>query len=69
MKFSQVEFVVILARIMYQHRVLIVREEEGRETEDQVTERVTRVVNDCDMQLLLRMRDPERVRLRCVRRE
>ncbi|KAF1957295.1 putative cytochrome P450 monooxygenase [Byssothecium circinans] len=63
LKFSQVEFVAVLALLMREHRLSIVREE--GEIEEQARERVKRVINDCDMQLLLRMRDSDRVRLRC----
>ncbi|KAF1995035.1 cytochrome P450 [Amniculicola lignicola CBS 123094] len=63
MKFSQVEFVAVLALLMRQHRFRIVKNRE--ETEEQSKERVRGVINDCDMQLLLRMRDSDRVRLRC----
>jgi hypothetical protein len=63
LKFSQVEFVAVLALLMRKHRLSIVREKE--ETEEQTRERVKKVINDCDMQLLLRMRDSDRVRLKC----
>lgn len=55
----------MLALLMHRHQLSIVQEE--GETEEQARERVERVINDCDMQLLLRMRDSGRVRLRCER--
>lgn len=63
LKFSQVEFVAVLALLMREYRLGIVKEK--GETEEQARERVKGVINDCDMQLLLRMRDSDRVRLRC----
>jgi hypothetical protein len=67
MKFSQVEFVAVLALLMSKHRLSIVRE--NTETKEQARERANSVINDCDMQLLLRMRDSDRVRLRMEPRE
>ncbi|KAF2470382.1 cytochrome P450 monooxygenase [Lindgomyces ingoldianus] len=66
LKFSQVEFVAVLASLMCHHLLTIVRED--GETKKQARERAVKVINDCDMQLLLRMRDADRVRLRCERR-
>jgi cytochrome P450 len=65
-KFSQVEFVAVLALLMYKHSLVVVKK--ARESEDAAKKRVMRVVNGCDMQILLRMQDAERVRLRCVLR-
>jgi len=65
LKFSQVEFVAVLALLMREHRLRIVRV--GNETETQARERVRSVINDCDMKLLLRMRDADRVKLKCER--
>jgi cytochrome P450 len=62
-KFAQVEGVAVLAGLMRSHRIEIVRE---RDTEsfEEAKERLTRCVEDCDMQLLLRMRNAERVKVR-----
>jgi ribosome recycling factor len=61
-----VEFVGVLALLMKDYRLEVVREE--GDSEEQARERVRNVVDDCDMQILLRMKDAERVRLRCVLR-
>lgn len=63
-KFSQVEFVAVLALLMQAHRLSVVKNH--GETEEQMHRRVREVVEDCDMQLLLRMRDADRVKLRCL---
>ncbi|KAF1850415.1 cytochrome P450 [Cucurbitaria berberidis CBS 394.84] len=57
-KFSQVEFAAVLALLMRNHQLTIVRQ--SGETEQQARRRVLAVVNDCDMQILLRMRDADR---------
>ena len=62
-KFSLVEGVAVLARLLRGFRVEIVREGEW-EGFEAARERVMRCVEDCDMQLLLRMRDAERVKVR-----
>lgn len=63
-KFSQVEFVALLALLMQAHRLSVVKND--GETDEQMHRRVRKVVEDCDMQLLLRMRDADRVKLRCL---
>jgi cytochrome P450 len=65
-KFSQVEFVAIIALIMQKHRLTI--KHNDFESEEQARTRVRAVLNDCDMQLLLRMRDANRVKLICEAR-
>jgi cytochrome P450 len=65
-KFSQVEFVAVLALIMQKHRLTIKRD--AGENEDQARTRVRAVLNDCDMQLLLRMKNANKVKLRCEAR-
>ncbi|KAH3969293.1 hypothetical protein HBI81_072260 [Parastagonospora nodorum] len=65
-KFAQVEFVAVLALIMCRHRLRIQRE--LGETEEQARTRVHKVLNDCDSQLLLRIRDATQVRLICEAR-
>ena len=64
-KFAQVEFVAVLARVLREHRVgfVGVPGESGEEGKKRVLE----VTEDCDMELLLRMRDADRVRLTCTR--
>jgi hypothetical protein len=64
MKFSKVEFVAVLACMFWSSRVEIVRL--AMEDDEAMRTRVTRVLNDCDLQLLLRMKDAERVKMRCV---
>jgi hypothetical protein len=64
MKFSQVELVAVLALLMHKPEVV----KKAGESEKAAKKRVERVINDCDMQILLRMTDAERVRLRCVLR-
>lgn len=64
-KFSQVEFVAVLAFIIRQHQLTIMQED--GETEEEARMRVQKVVNDCDMQLLLRMRDADKAKLKCER--
>jgi cytochrome P450 len=65
-KFALVEGVAVLAGLLRGHRVNIVREGKG-ETSGEARERVMQCVEDCDMQLLLRMRDAERVGVSVVR--
>jgi hypothetical protein len=65
-KFSEVEFTAVISRLMRTHRLSIVRN--SGESEVQAWQRVRKVVNDCDNQMLLKMRDPGRLRLRCERR-
>ena len=61
-KFAQVEFVAVLAILLRDHRVSVVQV--GNETIDEARERALAVTQDCNMELLLRMRDADRVRLR-----
>jgi hypothetical protein len=65
LKFSQVEFVAVLACLIQSCRVETVRLE--GESDEAMRDRVMKVVNDCDFQLLLRMKNAERVKLRCVK--
>ncbi|PVI02122.1 cytochrome P450 [Periconia macrospinosa] len=65
LKFSQVEFVAVLACVLGGCRIEAVRLE--GESDEGMRERVMEVVNDCDLTLLLRMKDAERVRLRVLR--
>jgi cytochrome P450 len=65
-KFSQVEFVGVLASLMRTHSLEIVTGD--GETEGNAKRRVRNVINDCDMEILLRMKDAGKARLRCVAR-
>jgi len=65
-KFSEVEFVAVLALLMRDHVLRIVKGD--GENDDKARERALRVINDCDMQLLLRMRDADQLKLKCERR-
>jgi hypothetical protein len=67
MKFSQVEFVAVLACIVQRCRIETVRL--GVEDDETMKLRVMRVLNNCDFQLLLRMKDAEKVQLKCLRVE
>ena len=60
------EFIAVLALLMQTHSLQIVKEH--GETEDDARRRVEDVINDCDMQILLRMEDTGKVRLKCVAR-
>ncbi|KAF2188427.1 cytochrome P450 monooxygenase [Zopfia rhizophila CBS 207.26] len=62
-RFSQVEFVAILACLLRDHRVSVVSD--GTETEEVITARVIEVIENCDFQMLLRMIDPDKITLRC----
>jgi cytochrome P450 len=65
LKFSQVEFVAVLACMFQSCKIEIIRLE--GEGEEAMRERVMKVLNDVDFQLLLRMKNAERVQLRLVR--
>lgn len=65
MKFSQVEYVAVLATIFHRRRLSIVLGSD--ETAEQGRRRALATAEDCDMQMLLRMRDAERVKLRCTK--
>jgi hypothetical protein len=62
-KFSQVEFVAVVACLLREKQLLIVPN--AREPRDCTVERVQNVTEDCDFQLLLRMKHPEEIRLCC----
>ncbi|KAF2028304.1 cytochrome P450 [Setomelanomma holmii] len=63
-KFSEVEFVAILALLLRDHKLGIVKED--GESEQQARSRAIKIINDCDAQMLLRMRDPDRPKLSCA---
>ena len=65
-KFAQVEFVATMATLFRNHRVQPVPRK--GETLDQARERVSDVVKDTRMQLLLQMRDPNSVAVTWSRR-
>jgi cytochrome P450 len=60
-KFAQVEFVAVLAHLLQNHRVGVVRE--PNESFEKARKRALATTEDCDMELLLRMRNADRVRL------
>ena len=60
-KFAQVEFVAVIACLLRDHRVGIVLE--ANESAEQASKRALAVAEDCDLELLLRMRDAEKVQL------
>ena len=60
-KFSKVEVVAVLAYLLRDHQVGIVRE--AGESFEEAKARALRTVEDCDLQLLLRMRNPDKIRL------
>ncbi|KAJ5738155.1 cytochrome P450 [Penicillium malachiteum] len=64
-KFSQVEFVAVLAKLLRENRVYPIRN--SGETPEQTRARVLETTRDVDLQLLLRMRDADQVRLGCKR--
>jgi cytochrome P450 len=64
-KFSEVEFVAVIALLMQDCKLSIVRKH--GESEEHAKTRAVGIVNDCDMQMLLRMRDAGQLRLKCQR--
>jgi hypothetical protein len=62
-KFSQVEFVAVVACLLRGKRLLIVPN--ARESRDDTVKRARNVMEDCDFQMLLRMKHPEEIRLCC----
>ncbi|KAE8362771.1 cytochrome P450 [Aspergillus caelatus] len=64
-KFSQVEFVAVIASLFRNHRISPVAN--AGETAQQTRERVLATTRDVDLQLLLRMKDAEQVHLKCRR--
>lgn len=65
-KFAQVEFVAVIAALLRDHRIVVVPE--ANESIEKARKRALATTEDCDMELLLRMRNAERVRL-VLRRE
>ncbi|KAJ5733721.1 cytochrome P450 [Penicillium malachiteum] len=64
-KFSQVEFVAVMAKLLRHYRVRAIHN--PGETCGQTRGRILATTQDVDLQLLLRMRDADQVRLRCIR--
>ena len=64
-KFAQVEFVAVLACLLRSHRVGVVRE--PNESFEKARKRALATTEDCDMELLLRMRNADKVRLELKR--
>jgi cytochrome P450 len=64
-KFAQVEFVAVLACILRDHRIGIIRA--PGESADMAVKRAMTTTEDCDMELLLRMRNADNVHLECRR--
>ena len=63
-KFAQVEFVAVLARLLRHHRLEVVKE--PGESIEMARKRILATTEDCDLELLLRMKDADKVRIRCV---
>ncbi len=64
-KFAQVEFVAVLACLLHDHRIEIVQK--PGESAEMAAKRALTTTEDCDMELLLRMRDADKVHLKCRR--
>ncbi|KAI0024460.1 putative cytochrome P450 [Xylariomycetidae sp. FL0641] len=62
-KFAEVEAVAVLARVFQAHR-LRVKKQPG-ESDERMRVRVAACLDDCDLEMLTRMRDAERVTLIC----
>ena len=60
-KFAQVEFVAILACLLQDHRVGIVHE--PNESSESARKRALATTQDCGQELILGMRNPDKVRL------
>jgi hypothetical protein len=63
-KFSQVEFVAVVACLLREKQLSIVPN--AGESRDETMQRVREVTEDCDFQMLLRMKHPEKIRLSCT---
>ena len=62
-KLAQVEFAAVLARLLKSHRIEVVPE--PGKNRKQALLRAERVANDMNMEMLLWMQNPNRVRLVC----
>jgi cytochrome P450 len=65
-KFSQVEFVAVISCLLRRHRVEPVRLE--GESVAQASKRITKIVDDSDLVVALKMKHPERVKLRWTKK-
>ena len=65
-KFAQVEFVAVVASLFREHRVRVVANVD--ESPEMVRKRTLATTEDCDLELLLRMRDASQARLICEKR-
>jgi cytochrome P450 len=63
-KFAEVEFVAVIACLLRDHRIGIVPNGPG-ESFPAARTRVLDTTQDCDLKLLLRMRNADQVRLEC----
>jgi cytochrome P450 len=66
-KFSQVEYVAVIARLLRNHKIEVVKN--STETDQQARQRVISQIQNSDVKITLQMRSPESVQLRFVRRE
>lgn len=64
-KFSQVEFVAVMACLLRDYRYHAVQN--YAESSEATRKRILDIAEDVDMQMLLRMKDADRVRLVCKR--
>lgn len=60
-KFAQVEFVAVIAGLLRDHRIDVIPE--ANESMEKARKRALATTEDCDMELLLRMRNADRGRL------
>lgn len=65
-KFSQVEFVAVIAQLLSGHTIEVVRN--PGEAEEQARKRVFSVIRDSVVKLTLQVRRPESVKLKFVKR-
>jgi cytochrome P450 len=61
-KFSQVEFVAVMATLLNEHRIR--PEREAGESVEDMQKRVRGVANDCDAIMILRVRDADQVKMK-----
>ncbi|KAL9125818.1 MAG: hypothetical protein Q9217_005038 [Psora testacea] len=64
-KFAQVEFVAVLSCLLRDHRIGIIQE--PNESLEKARKRALATTEDCEVELLLRMRNADKVRLTCKR--
>lgn len=65
-KFSQVEYVAVIARLLRTHAIEVAKS--SSETEDQACQRVLAAIQNSEVKLTLQMKSPESVKLRFVRK-